>query len=251
MLNTIIIDDELDAQVTLEHFLKTNCKNLNIVGIAGSVEEGVKLITTTSQKIDLVFLDIHMNDGTGFDLLEQLPSTNFKLVFTTAYDQYAVKAFKFNALDYLLKPIDPIELSNVVERIHKMMPKGLQQTEQIQSVIEAEKSKKLDKIAIPSVDEIYFVSLEDLIRCEASSNYTTLFLSTGKKIIAPKTLKEFDTLLSSDGFSRVHQSHLVNLNHIKQFNKSQNLIIMSDDSKVEVSRRKKTAFIELINMRKL
>ncbi len=247
MIDTVIIDDEQAAQITLMKFLQMHCPNVNIVGTADGVEEGLKLLNNKS--IDLVFLDIKMNDGTGFDLLKRLPNIGFNLVFTTAYDEYALKAFKHSAIDYLLKPIDPLEL---IDAVAKVSPSNTDTSAQrIDSMLELYKDKKFDKIAIPSVDEFHFVRILDIIRCEASSNYTIIYLANGKRIVAPKTLKEFEELLTSDGFFRVHQSHLINLSHIQQFLKTKNKLRMSDSSEVEVSRRKKTLFMELINMRKL
>lgn len=247
MIDTVIIDDEQAAQITLMKFLQMHCPDVNIVGTADGVEEGLKLLK--NKAIDLVFLDIKMNDGTGFDLLKRLPKIEFNLVFTTAYDEYALKAFKHSAIDYLLKPIDPLEL---IDAVAKVSPSNTDTSAQrVDSMLELYQDKKFDKIAIPSVDEFHFVRISDIIRCEASSNYTVIYLANGKRIIAPKTLKEFEELLTSDGFFRVHQSHLINLSHIQQFLKTKNKLRMSDGSEVEVSRRKKTLFMELINMRKL
>ncbi len=246
MLDAIIIDDEQAAQLTLMSFLQMHCPTVNVVGTANGVEEGLKLLA--HKKTDLLFLDIKMNDGTGFDLLKRLPQINFNLIFTTAYDEYALKAFKFSAIDYLLKPIDPLELKDAVSKIKI---ESSNTSKSLDSMMEMYSNKVFDKLAIPSVDEFSFVHLSQIIRCEASSNYTIIFLENGKKIVAPKTLKEFETLLSSEGFFRVHQSHLISLNHIKQFQKNKNKIIMNDASEVEVSRRKKSIFLELINMRKL
>lgn len=248
MIDTVIVDDEQAAQITLMKFLQMHCPNVNVVGAADGVEEGLRLIE--SKKVDLVFLDIKMNDGTGFDLLKRLPSINFNLVFTTAYDEYALKAFKYSAIDYLLKPIDPLELIDAVGKVHQSNNENTT-AQSVDSMFELYKENKFDKIAIPSVDEFHFVRISEIIRCEASSNYTIIYLGTGKKIIAPKTLKEFEELLASEGFFRVHQSHLINLSHIQQFIKTKNKIKMGDGSEVEVSRRKKTLFMELINMRKL
>jgi two-component system LytT family response regulator len=247
MIDTVIIDDEQGAQITLMKFLQMHCPDVNVVGTADGVEEGLKLIA--SKKVDLVFLDIKMNDGTGFDLLKRLPKINFNLVFTTAYDEYALKAFKYSAIDYLLKPIDPLELIDAVGKVQQSSNKN--SAKSVDSMFELYKENKFDKIAIPSVDEFHFVRISEIIRCEASSNYTIIYLGTGKKIVAPKTLKEFEELLAPEGFFRVHQSHLINLSHIQQFMKTKNKIRMGDGSEVEVSRRKKTLFMELINMRKL
>ena len=247
MIDAIIIDDEQAAQLTLMSFLQMHCPTVNVIGTANGVEEGLKLLANKSA--DVVFLDIKMNDGTGFDLLKRLPQINFNLIFTTAYDEYALKAFKYSAIDYLLKPIDPMELIEAVAKIRQ--EKNENTSKSVHSMFELYQKNKFDKIAIPSVDEFYFVHINEIVRCEASSNYTLIYLSSGKKIVAPKTLKEFEALLANEGFFRVHQSHLINLEHIQQFMKTKNKIRMVDGSEVEVSRRKKTIFVELINMRKL
>ena len=208
MLDAIIIDDEQAAQLTLMSFLQMHCPTVNVVGTANGVEEGLKLLA--HKNTDLLFLDIKMNDGTGFDLLKRLPQINFNLIFTTAYDEYALKAFKFSAIDYLLKPIDPLELKDAVSKIKI---ESSNTSKSLDSMMEMYSNKVFDKLAIPSVDEFSFVHLSQIIRCEASSNYTIIFLENGKKIVAPKTLKEFEALLSSEGFFRVHQSHLISLNH--------------------------------------
>ena len=249
MIDTVIIDDEQAAQITLMRFLQMHCPDVNIIGTANGVEEGLKLLT--NKKVDLVFLDIKMNDGTGFDLLKKLPELNFNLVFTTAYDEYALKAFKYSAIDYLLKPIDPLELIDAVGKVKQTNNENTNTAQSVDSMFELYQDNKFDKIAIPSVDEFHFVRISEIVRCEASSNYTIIYLASGKKIVAPKTLKEFEELLASEGFFRVHQSHLINLSHIQQFMKTKNKIRMVDNSEVEVSRRKKTLFMELINMRKL
>lgn len=246
-IDAIIVDDEQAAQITLMKFLQMHCPNVNVVGAADGVEEGLNLLK--SKSVDLVFLDIKMNDGTGFDLLKRAENIDFNIIFTTAYDEYALKAFKYSAIDYLLKPIDPLELIDAVGKVST----DNQETsaERVDTMLEQYQDNKFDKIAIPSVDEFHFIRIADIIRCEASSNYTIIYLTTGKRIVAPKTLKEFEELLTSEGFFRVHQSHLINLSHIQQFLKTKNKLKLSDGSEVEVSRRKKTLFMELINMRKL
>lgn len=248
-MNTIIIDDEKDARTTLQQFLQLHCPQVQVRATADGVANGLKVLQENDD-VDLVFLDIRMNDGTGFDLLQKLPEVPFQLIFTTAHDEYAVKAFRYGAVDYLLKPIDPTELQAAVERIAPAS-KPANRQKQVHGMMEMYRENKFDRIAIPSVDEFLFVSIADIVRCEADSNYTYIFLNTGKKIVAPRTLKEFEEILASEGFFRVHQSHLISLKYIQQFNKVDNLIKMSDGSTVEVSRRKKTLFLDFINMRKL
>lgn len=244
-MTTLIIDDEADACSTLKHFLRLYCPQAQVLGTASGVAEGLQLLELHPQA-DILFLDIRMGDGTGFDLLERADRLPPTLIFTTAYDEYAVKAFKYGAADYLLKPIDPLELQEALSRVSKN-----HRPEQVQAIAETYRRRNFERLVIPTVDEFVFVEIADLLRCEADSNYTILYLTKGKKIVAPRTLKDFEALLAQEGFFRVHQSHLVNLRYVQQFQHHDNLLIMSDGSCVEVSRRKKADFLEFIRMKKL
>jgi two-component system, LytTR family, response regulator len=237
-----LIDDEADALKTLRLLLQTEIGDAEIQEASG-VASGLALIR--SYKPDLVFLDVKMKDGTGFDLLEQLSAINFKLVIVSGHDEFALKAFRFSAIDYLLKPVDQDELKETLLRIRAPGQYPWQQIldvlkQSVQPVQEAER-----KIILKDMHAIYVVSVGSIIRGEASDNYTTFYFNDRKPITVSRPLKEFDELLSLSKFFRVHQSHLINLNQIKQFNKREGgSIIMKDGSEVPVSTRKREILIQ-------
>lgn len=238
MIRAVIIDDIPEARKVLQADLENYCVNIQVVGEAEGVVSGAKIINEL--KPDLVFLDIQMQDGTGFDLLEILPDPNFKLIFTTASDEYAVKAFKFSAVDYLLKPIDPDELMDAVSKVEQQD----QPTDRIGLLRENFNQPK--RIALNTLDKIHIVEVGEILRCESNVNYTQFYFTDGSKLLVTKTLKEFDKLLSDHYFIRVHQSHLINARFIKEFTKSDGYIFMKDGTKVPVSTRKKQVLMEMI-----
>jgi two-component system LytT family response regulator len=238
MINAIIIDDIPEARTVLKADLENYCVNINVVGEAEGVVSGAKIIAAL--KPDLVFLDIQMQDGTGFDLLEILPVKDFKLIFTTASDVFAVKAFKFSAVDYLLKPIDPDELMDAVSKVEQQ-DKPAERIDLLK-----ENFDKPKRIALNTLDKIHIVEVSEILRCESNINYTMFYFLDGTKLLVTKTLKEFDKLLTDHYFIRVHQSHLVNARFIKEFTKSDGYIIMKDGTKVPVSTRKKQVLMEKI-----
>jgi len=239
MIRAVIIDDIPEAIAVLKADLENYCVNIEVVGSAEGVVTGAKLIKEI--KPDLVFLDIQMKDGSGFDLLEILGEVNFKLIFTTASDEYAVKAFKFAAVDYLLKPIDPDELMDAVSRVEGQ-DKPAERIDLLK-----ENFVKAKRIALNTLQKIHIVNVEEILRCESNINYTMFYFTDGTKLLVTKTLKEFDNLLSGHNFIRVHQSHLINTSFIKEFLKSDGVIVMKDGTKVPVSTRKKEVLMEMIS----
>ena len=239
MIRAVIIDDIPEAISVLKSDLENYCVNIEVVGSAEGVVTGAKLIRDL--KPDLVFLDIQMKDGSGFDLLEIVPDVQFKLIFTTASDEFAVKAFKFAAVDYLLKPIDPDELMDAVSRIEGQ-DKAAQRIDLLK-----ENFVKAKRIALNTLEKIHIVNVEEILRCESNINYTMFYFTEGTKLLVTKTLKEFDNLLSGHNFIRVHQSHLINTNFIKEFLKSAGDIVMKDGTKVPVSTRKKQVLMDMIS----
>lgn len=239
MIRAVIIDDIPEAIAVLKSDLENYCVNIEVVGSADGVVTGAKLIREI--KPDLVFLDIQMKDGSGFDLLEILPDVQFKLIFTTASDEFAVKAFKFSAVDYLLKPIDPDELMDAVSRV-ETQDKAAQRIDLLK-----ENFVKTKKIALNTLEKIHIVNVEEILRCESNINYTMFYFTDGSKLLVTKTLKEFDNLLSEHNFIRVHQSHLINTHFIKEFLKSSGEIVMKDGTKVPVSTRKKQVLMDMIS----
>lgn len=236
-MKAVIIDDMPAARIALQEDIRSYCSEIDLVGEADGVVSGAKLIKEIQP--DLVFLDIQMPDGSGFDLLEILPNTNFKVIFTTASDAFALKAFKFSAIDYLLKPIDPDDLKEAVQRA-----KSQSSTFERLSLLK-ENMQGSKKIALNTLEKIQIVKIDAIVRCESSVNYTTFYFEDGTKLLVTKTLKEFDKLLSDYTFLRVHQSHLVNTEFIKEFLKSNGELVMKDGTKVPVSTRKKAVVMEM------
>ena len=244
MLRTIIIDDEAHMRQSLEKLVKQYCPNVKIVAKADGVKTGVDTIKRLHP--DLVLLDIKIDDGTGFDLLNQLEPVDFKVIFITAYDQYAVKAFKFSALDYLLKPVDADELVLAVDKTEKLVMKEMKtQLDTLADNMQTDdKSKK--KIILKTFDNIHLVKISDIIYCESDGNYTNFYLLNGNKIIVSVTLKEYDKMFSEYGFFRAHKSFLINLGHIDRFEKSEGgYIILANEHKVPVASRKREQLLEL------
>lgn len=240
-MKVAIIDDEADARSTLRHFLIQIQTGFE-VREASTVATGVELIN--SYNPDLVFLDVMMPDGTGFDLLKQLPAIHFKLVIISGHQEYALQAFRFSAIDYLVKPIDADELSETLSRIKSISDQPWNEILEVlrQAVLPAQTADR--KIVLKDMNAMYVVSVNSIVRCEASDNYTTFFVSGQAPIVVSKPLKEYDDLLSPFRFLRVHQSHLINFNHLQQFNKREGgSIKMKDGSEVPVSSRKREAIL--------
>ena len=244
MLTAVIIDDEQKGRLALSQKLKDYCPDIQLLGEAGNGEEGIKLIEKFFP--DIVFLDIEMPRMDGFEMLHRLPQKNFHLIFTTAYDQYAIKAIKYAAFDYLLKPIDIEELKSAVDKIS--LKPGIHTGKKLETLQHNLLSKNaFNKIAIPTLDGLLFFDINDIIHLEASSNYTTIWFNNHPKLTASKTLKEFEELLPPDIFFRTHHSHLINLNYIKRYIKGDGgQIEMKNGNFVDVARRKKEEFLKMI-----
>jgi len=247
MIKAIIVDDELGARESLSKMLEKNCKQIEVVAKVDSMLSAFEAIT--NKEPDLVFLDIEMPNGNAFDLLEKFKKINFNIIFTTAYDHYAIKAIKFSAIDYILKPIDPEELVNAVKRFEGQHGQKESLDKQFKTLLSNVKPEnKLKKVGIPDGDGLIFINLSDIIRCDSDGNYTFFILTNGKKIIASRTLGEYEQMFADDNFFRIHRSHLINLEHVKKYIKGEGgYVVMSDNSQVEVSRRNKTDFLEKLS----
>jgi len=243
MIKAVIIDDVQQAIDTLKADIKDYCPEIELIGEANGVVSGAKLLKEV--KPEVVFLDIQMQDGSGFDLLEIVPNINFKVIFTTASDAFAIKAFRYSAVDYLMKPVDPDEL---IEAVKKLKEDNAGQAESLSLLSDAMKTGQLsDRIALHTMEKIHITKIEDIIRCESMGNYTQFFFTENQKLLVTKTLKDFDKLLAEHQFIRVHQSHLINASQIKEFVKIDGgYILMSDGTKVPVSVRKKAAVIKML-----
>ncbi|MBL7901286.1 MAG: response regulator transcription factor [Bacteroidia bacterium] len=247
MIRTIIIEDEQKSRELLDAMIQKNCPELEIIGHASDVPQGVELIR--SLKPELVFLDISMPNGTGFEVLEQVSDLHFELIFATASDQHALKAIKYSACDYLLKPIDAEELKAAVDKVIKKK-KSNSGMDNLQFLIEHLKKadENYQKITLPTGNAYEIVNIKDIIRCEADGSYTTFYLSDKRKLVISAGLKHYEELLPEIDFIRVHHHHLINMNHVLRFLKEDGgYAIMSDGSKIEISRRKKEAFMERLN----
>ncbi|NLL27503.1 MAG: response regulator [Bacteroidales bacterium] len=244
MVRAIIIDDEESARTTLKALLLRYVPDVQVVAEAYNVESGVNAIKQHTP--DLIFLDIQMPDGSGFRLLELIPDIDFNVIFTTAYDQYALKAIKANALDYLLKPIVPEDLKNAVEK-HKNNVSSGSNSFILKNLLE-NISNESKKIALHTFEGIHVVQMADIIRCQSDDCYTNIFLNDGKQVMVSKTLKEIEESLSANMFIRTHKSHLVNMDYIKTvIRQDGGYIIMKDGSEIPISRRKKEAVMKIIN----
>jgi two-component system LytT family response regulator len=244
MIKAIIIDDIEQARITLKKDLQVYAKDVTIIGEANGVVEGAKLLRTVQP--DVLFLDIQMQDGSGFDLLDILKDIPFKIIFITASDAHAIKAFRYAAIDYLLKPVDPDELTAALSKYkeHK-----LNENEKYKLLSESLKNNQRihERLALHTQDKIHIVNINDIIRCESNVNYTEFHFSNGKKLLVTKTLKDFEDLLSDQGFYRVHQSHLVNTKFIKEFIKTDGgYLLMNDGCNVPVSTRKRPEVIKML-----
>ena len=245
MIRTIVIDDENKARETIVNMLDMYCKDVEVVAEAHDVQSGYDAIRKHAP--ELVLLDIKMPDGTGFDLLRKFLNFDFQVIFITAYEEFAIRAFKFSALDYLLKPIGPDELIGAVQKAQdKLNSDNL--TVKIRTLFENidHLSNREKKIVLKTSSNVHVINLYEIIRCQSDKNYTHFYTSEGDKIVVSKTLKEYDELLRSYGFFRVHQSHLINLSYVKRFEKSEGgYLVMKDNSKVPVSFRKKDDLMKL------
>jgi two-component system LytT family response regulator len=247
MIKAIIVDDETNNQELISNLLKSYTSNIEVVAIAGSVDSAFQSINEHIP--DLVFLDIQMPDGTGFDLLKKFDKINFKVIFVTAHQEYAIEAFKYSALDYLLKPLSPSNLINAIKKVEESINTdelNLKFKTLLNNIAEPLKNKK--KIVLKTMERIYSVDITDVVRFESDGGYTKVYLSDGKRIMVSRTMKEFDDMLTDMGFLRVHNSHLISMNHLFCFEKTEGHIVMKDDSIVPVSNRKKEQLIELLNM---
>ena len=243
MIQALIIDDEKNAIEVLELQLSRYCKQVQVLATAQGGVQGIELIR--KYQPDLVFLDIEMPHKNGFDVLNETKDCRYKVIFTTAYDQFAIRAFKFSAVDYLLKPIDIRELQEAVEKAAVKEEQG-SLDEKLQVLISQLQSPvRQERIALPVADGMQFFHTDEILRCESDSNYTHISLTNGKKITIAKTLKEVEESLRGVDFYRIHQSHLVNMNHISKVVKGEGgYVVMKDGTTITISRNKKEAFLE-------
>jgi two-component system LytT family response regulator len=243
---SIIIEDEQDNRENLRLMLQNYCPAVEVIGEASNVTEGLKLIRET--KPALVFLDVEMPDGTGFDLLRSLPGFEFNVIFVTAYSGYAIKAIKFNALDYVLKPIDISELCQAVDKVaYKQSADDsmLKLTNLLANMKVSELQSR--RIALASAESLQMVEIRKIMRLQGENNYTRFFIHGSSPILVSKTIKEYATMLEDYNFFRVHQSHVVNLNFVSTFIKADGgYIVMQDGEEIGVARNRKAELLEIL-----
>ena len=245
-IKAIIVDDELHSLQTTEILVRKYCPEAEIIGLAETPEKGIELID--SLKPNLVFLDIAMPVMNGFEMLQHVTHHDFEIIFTTAYDEYAIKAFKVNAIDYLLKPIDVAELCEAVNKAKNKFDKN-EDYNKIEKLLKifGKPTIKKEKIALPIDGKIQMIPFASIIYCESESNYTYIYLADNKKVLLSKTLKDIEKLLDHPDFFRVQNSFLVNLNHIKEYIRGEGgELIMSNGDEVRVSRNKKEQLMKLL-----
>jgi len=240
MIKAVIIDDETHARQSIRKILELQFGEVNILGEAGNVADSVQLID--DNKPDLVFLDIDLPDGNGFDILNKVNYKQFKIIFITAHQEYAIQAIKFSAFDYILKPLNPSELIQSVNKVlaEKYIPGSFEDKLNTFFSNYSNTSPELKRIVLKTSDKIHVVDIKNIIRFESDNSYCTIYINSGKKIVVSKSIKSYEEMLNTLGFMRVHQSHLVNCNYINYYEKQYGgSLVMSDNSNIPVSNQKK------------
>ncbi len=246
MIKAVIIEDEINGRKNLKNLLHDYCPEVQVIAEGGSVEEGLAILNDSEATIDVAFLDISLPDGLVFQLLNRLDDISFEIIFITAFDKYAINACEYGSIGYVLKPIDPDKLKEAVGRVHTVrsskMPQRLEVFKQSYS-----NPNSFEKISVSAIDGIYFLNLKDIARFEGEDNYTHIFLNNGDKITASKTIKQYESILLPVNFYRVHKKHVINLNFMKKFVRGDGgYILMDDGKKIELSRRRRPIFMDLL-----
>lgn len=245
MIKTIIIEDEQQSREVLELMLKKNKEVIEIVDSCSTPAKGIESIQLHSP--DLVFLDIEMPRMNGFEMLKKLGTINFEIIFTTAYNKYAINAIKISAVDYLLKPIDAEELANAIKKCRRNLEQKNSNEKMEVLLKNLSQHNALDKtLTLASVDGIRFIKMKDIIRLEANGRYTKFYLVNKEVIIASRTLGDFDEALSSNEFFRIHEAHIINLLYIDRFHKGNSYVLLTDKTELPLARRRKEDFLKLI-----
>jgi two-component system, LytTR family, response regulator len=244
MIRVVIVDDEPYVRDGLMKLIVRHCRDVQIVGTAGSVKEGKDVIR--QQHPDLVLLDIRMDDGTGFDMVKQLDPVDFKVIFITAYEQYAVKAFKFSALDYILKPVDPDELAEAVTRAELMLQHDLRIRLAALENNLSPGNIHHKKLVLKTTENVFIIEIPKISYCESEGSYTVIHFDDGKKIMVSKNLKEYDDMLNDQGFYRIHKSFLINLSYVERFEKGEGgFVVLRNEIKIPVASRKREQLMDL------
>lgn len=247
MTRAVIVEDETRGLNNLKNLLAQNCKEVDIVGTATSIQEASKMFGTLDESPDLAFLDISLPDGLVFQLLNILDPLDFEIIFVTAYEEYAIKACEYSSIGYITKPIDPDKLVEAVKRVKSKKSRYINKRLEIFNNVYHNNPNAFRKMSISALDGIYFIDIQNIVRFEAEDNYTHIFMGDGERITASKTIKSFEDMLGPYNFYRVHKRHVINLNYMRKFVKGDGgYLIMDDEKRIEVSRRRRPAFMEEI-----
>lgn len=243
MLSTILIDDQKLCTEMLKDMLEKDSPEVKITAVCHSGKEGIKAIRKNEP--DLVILDVEMPEMSGFDMLHQIKDPGFEVIFTTAFDKYSIQAIRFSALDYLLKPVVPHELKAAIERVERKQSKNISKHFSTLFKNLNENRRPVNQVALPSLEGLIFINVVDIIHCESDSNYTTLFLKSGEKMLVTKTLKDIEGLLEGNNFFRIHHSHLINMIHIKKYVRGNaGYVVMTTGVDINVARNRKEEFLK-------
>ncbi len=246
--DVILVDDELDAISVLNHEIQANCQNLRVVNTFNAPKDA--LIYLQSHSVDIIFLDIEMPFMNGFEFLEMMPKHDFDIVFTTAYDKYALKAFKTSAVEYLLKPVIGIELVKAIEKIDAARKKNLPRLSMDFLIDQFKSAKKneLKRLAIPTSTGLSIINMDDIIYCQAEDSYCTIYMENKKSLFIAKNLKYMEELIGDEQFFRVHKSYLINLTKVEELNKSDGgFIVLNNRKQVPLARSRKDNFLQILH----
>jgi two-component system LytT family response regulator len=243
MIRTLLVDDEIDSILVLRKLLELNCPEVEVVGQADGVYSAAPVIERESP--DLLLLDVSVNGGSAFDLLNGLDKINFQVIFISAYDTHAIEAFKYSAVDYLLKPVDGGQLKKAIEKAVRLSTgKGMEERLRVLLNNIATLQQAQQKIAVPTMNGLTFVFLKDILRLESKGSYTTIILADKRQLVTTRSIKEYETLLPDSIFYRVHNSHIVNLNRVQEYQKGRGgFVVMEDESSIEVAIRRREEFL--------
>lgn len=253
VVNAIIVEDEDKGTVNLKNLLNAYCPNVNVIGVATSIEKGKALFSNHNLKPDLAFLDIELPDGLVFSLLDSLRPLDFEVIFTTAFNDHAIKACEYSSIGYILKPINPDELVQAINRIRISNKRMIEQRlELFSNQLSGGNANAFDKISVSALDGIHFIKITDIIRFSADDSYTNIHLQNGDPIIVPKTIKFYEELLEDKNFIRIHKSHVINMNYMtKVVKKDGGYVIMADGAKIEIAKRRRAYFMDQLKRRGL
>lgn len=246
MLSGIIIDDEPNAIKTLELMIKRYCRNVNIAGTAGNIKSAIEEIS--SKNPDLIFLDIDLNPGSGFDILKQIPYNKYHIIFITAYNEYAIDAFRYCAVDYLLKPVNPELLIEAVQKVVINKEQNKNKFLKYEELIQKYDNIHELKLALPTHKGIIYININEIILFKGDRNYTQVHLYSGQKITSSRNLQEFENQLNSVNFFRIHKSYLINMNYVKMLHKESGYYVeMTNGYSIAVPKSRKDTFMQLMN----